>query len=321
MPTVGSVMEFALPISTLFYCFFSTRDSSKRGRAQFPFLRYLVTIFAMFGLYEAIRAIIALVHSDASVAFANAQIIADLQVALGMESLEIHLQAWALQCPWLIVVCNHFYKQSHWTGASIYCIYYYKWKREHFYFFFRWFILSNLLAFVGFVVYPMAPPRLMTHMGIVDTIRSNGGYTKKMLDNPLINNYAAMPSMHFGYSFLYVASYFVSMYWSYTSTELPHPSNAPQCQSPTMSRRAVVVSLLFSYVTFMMFSIMVTGNHFFLDGIAGVVCVSLAYLLSHVTYTSDFRLFSKNSHSQYESKSVPYEGIGSSISLKLLTTL
>ncbi|MBZ4322130.1 bifunctional glycosyltransferase 87/phosphatase PAP2 family protein [Streptomyces huiliensis] len=62
--------------------------------------------------------------------------------------------------------------------------------------------LATLLALVGFWAYPLAPPRLMPGRGFVDT--ANG---PQDLSNPdfgalteLSNQYAAMPSLHIGWS-------------------------------------------------------------------------------------------------------------------------
>lgn len=62
--------------------------------------------------------------------------------------------------------------------------------------------LATLMALVGFWAYPLAPPRLMPGLGYVDT--ANG---PQDLDHPdfgalteLSNQYAAMPSLHIGWS-------------------------------------------------------------------------------------------------------------------------
>lgn len=59
-----------------------------------------------------------------------------------------------------------------------------------------------MLALVGFWLYPLAPPRLMPGLGFIDT-----AHGPQDLTNPdygaltsLTNQYAAMPSLHFGWS-------------------------------------------------------------------------------------------------------------------------
>ncbi|MFF5566575.1 bifunctional glycosyltransferase 87/phosphatase PAP2 family protein [Streptomyces sp. NPDC012623] len=61
---------------------------------------------------------------------------------------------------------------------------------------------ATVLALVGFWFYPLAPPRLMPGLGFIDTVHG-----PQDLTNPdygaltaLTNQYAAMPSLHFGWS-------------------------------------------------------------------------------------------------------------------------
>ena len=61
---------------------------------------------------------------------------------------------------------------------------------------------ATVLALIGFWFYPLAPPRLMPGLGFIDTVHG-----PQDLTNPdygaltaLTNQYAAMPSLHFGWS-------------------------------------------------------------------------------------------------------------------------
>jgi hypothetical protein len=71
----------------------------------------------------------------------------------------------------------------------------YRWARSSLAF-------ATLLALLGFWLYPLAPPRLMPGMGFIDTVHG-----PQDLANPdygamtaVTNQYAAMPSLHFGWS-------------------------------------------------------------------------------------------------------------------------
>ncbi|MCX4822777.1 phosphatase PAP2 family protein [Streptomyces sp. NBC_01142] len=71
----------------------------------------------------------------------------------------------------------------------------YRWARSSLAF-------ATLLALLGFWFYPLAPPRLMPGMGFIDTVHG-----PQDLANPdygamtaVTNQYAAMPSLHFGWS-------------------------------------------------------------------------------------------------------------------------
>ena len=61
--------------------------------------------------------------------------------------------------------------------------------------------LTNLLAFTIFVLYPCMPPRLLPReYGFLDSVGHNNAESVWM-SGKYVNQLAAMPSMHFGYSF------------------------------------------------------------------------------------------------------------------------
>ncbi|MEN8655163.1 bifunctional glycosyltransferase 87/phosphatase PAP2 family protein [Streptomyces sp. 21So2-11] len=61
---------------------------------------------------------------------------------------------------------------------------------------------ATVLALVGFWFYPLAPPRLMEGLGFVDTVHGPQDFAKPDygMMTELTNQYAAMPSLHFGWS-------------------------------------------------------------------------------------------------------------------------
>lgn len=62
--------------------------------------------------------------------------------------------------------------------------------------------LTNLFAFTIFIFYPCMPPRLLPpEYGFLDSVGHNNAQSVWM-KGKYVNSLAAMPSMHFGYSFL-----------------------------------------------------------------------------------------------------------------------
>src|SRR5690606_42108082 len=61
---------------------------------------------------------------------------------------------------------------------------------------------TTLLALVGLWLYPLAPPRLMPHLGIIDTVHGVQDFAQPDYGTltALTNQYAALPSLHFGWS-------------------------------------------------------------------------------------------------------------------------
>jgi hypothetical protein len=115
--------------------------------------------------------------------------------------------------------------------------------------------ITTVLALIGFWLYPLAPPRLMPGLGFIDTL--NG---PQDLDSPefgalteVSNQYAAMPSLHVGWSL-----------WC-----------------------AVVIALLapwlwlrvagFCYPLMTTFVIVGTANHYLLDAVGGAVVVACGF--------------------------------------------
>jgi hypothetical protein len=119
---------------------------------------------------------------------------------------------------------------------------------------------TTVLALVGFFFYPLAPPRLMPGLGIIDTIHGVQDFSKPDYGTltQLANQYAAMPSLHFGWSLwcgLTIA--IVAPRWWMKALGLLHP-------------------------TFTVAAIVATGNHWVLDAVGGAAVVGAGFALTHL---------------------------------------
>jgi hypothetical protein len=65
------------------------------------------------------------------------------------------------------------------------------------------FLVSAIVGLFVYWTYPVAPPRLLAGFGFVDTMQRYSGlsYQAQSL-KPFVNPFAAVPSLHFGWSFL-----------------------------------------------------------------------------------------------------------------------
>jgi hypothetical protein len=108
------------------------------------------------------------------------------------------------------------------------------------------FLISGLIALIGFTMVPLAPPRFMPEFGFTDTIVHAQSYYA--LQNPkIVNQYAAMPSLHFGWDLL------IAIAIGYNA-------------------RARWVRILAVFLPFVMLGgIVLTANHYFLDAAAGAL--------------------------------------------------
>jgi hypothetical protein len=134
---------------------------------------------------------------------------------------------------------------------------------------------TTLLAIVGFSLFPLMPPRLLDKpaaefggaelrdqqglapFGFVDTLQEYGGLwsfdSGTMKD--ISNQYAAMPSLHIG--------------WSVWCALAMWP----------LVKRRWARALLVLYPMATLFCIVVTANHFWLDGMGGLLALGGGYLL------------------------------------------
>jgi hypothetical protein len=152
------------------------------------------------GLLVIYRAIRMVNKTDLRTAFQNAGDVIRFEEWLGLP-FEDNLQGWLLDHPSIIKALNHYYIWFHFPAAIGLLLWLY--FRHHD----RYYVVRNLMAFVTFaalvihLMYPLAPPRMMS--GFVDTMREFGPniYPKNALDGAA-NQIAAMPSLHFGWAMI-----------------------------------------------------------------------------------------------------------------------
>lgn len=117
-------------------------------------------------------------------------------------------------------------------------------------------LLSAFLAIPIYSAFPVTPPRLMGSagypIGVFDTIPAE----VRTKPGALANWYAAVPSYHFGWIALAVAG----VWWTW--------------------KNWLVRSAAAAFGGLMWWAIVVTGNHYFFDMLAGVAMVSLSFYLA-----------------------------------------
>src|SRR5919198_1263101 len=116
------------------------------------------------------------------------------------------------------------------------------------------------LAIPFFLFFPAAPPRLLEGLGIADTVGLDGHDTGSFL-GIRFNPYAALPSLHVGWSLLLAFAVV-----------------------PLVRRRGLRVAVA-AHPILMTLAVVATGNHLFLDIVVGVAVALLAYALAAVRLT------------------------------------
>ena len=115
-------------------------------------------------------------------------------------------------------------------------------------------LVSLAIATVVFVLYPTAPPRLVEGIGIADTVGLTGHDNGSFM-GIRFNPYAAVPSMHVG--------------WSLIAGIYGH-----------RAARSRALRLFFLiHPALMTLTVVATGNHYDFDALAGIAVVGLALLL------------------------------------------
>ncbi|WP_327314697.1 bifunctional glycosyltransferase 87/phosphatase PAP2 family protein [Streptomyces sp. NBC_01235] len=178
--------------------------------------------------------------------------------------LHIDIEHWAnhavVKVDWLRNFFDFYYESFHFVvPLTVLALLY--WRRPVDY---RWARASlgfaTLLALVGFWLYPLAPPRLMPNLGVIDTVHGVQDFSKPDYGTltALTNQYAAMPSLHFGWSLwcgLVIA--IVAPKWWMKALGLLHPF-------------------------FTVSAIVATGNHWVLDAAGGAAVVVGGFGLSYL---------------------------------------
>jgi hypothetical protein len=210
-------------------------------------------LLGLYWLYSTIRWLIA--RNSPYEAFQNAFRIVDLERQLGIFH-ELTIQRWLIEHALGVVhIANEFYTIGYFPILIICSVLLYRFEPERFPIFKLSFMLGLGFALVCFSLFPLAPPRMLSELGFVDTQRVFGSnlYNNKSVLS-FYNPYAAMPSLHFGWALL-VGIMAVGF------------------------KNRIIKLLGVLYPTCMALVIVTTGHHFFMDIVGGAIVVGSAYVL------------------------------------------
>ena len=219
--------------------------------ARWDGVAQLAVVLGAFGAYELARLAM---EPDWARAFANANRIESVEQVLGF-AWEQSLQRAFLAVPDLIAALNLFYFVGHFLFTGIFFVWLYRRSRDGFRSFRDSFLAATALALVIHWLYPTAPPRL-AGVGLEDTLLMFSGIdigspTSSALSNPV----AAVPSLHAAYA-LGVGIGMIRFARSH------------------LVRLAGAL-----YPPLVVLTIVVTGNHFLFDAVAGMLVLGVGFLL------------------------------------------
>jgi hypothetical protein len=205
------------------------------------FAREVCLLFPAALLYFLVRGITA---PRADEALARSERLIDLERALGI-FVERDWQREILQYPSLVDVVNWVYIWAHWPVIASFAIWIWFRDKDGYRTFRNALLISGAIGLVIFALFPIAPPRLVPDWGFVDTVTDRSHSYRVLQPSALTNRYAAMPSLHFGWDLLVGIGL------------------VRYARFPLLRLAGVLLPIA------MFASIVLTGNHFVLDGVAG----------------------------------------------------
>jgi hypothetical protein len=206
-----------------------------------------VTIFAVAYLsYAAVRVI---TEGSAHQAMANAAALFRLESAVGT-AWEPALQRAVLGQPLLLDAAGDVYAFGYWPVILTAGVLLFRFRPEHCYRLRNTFLLSAVVGLVIFALLPVAPPRL-AGVGVVDAITEHAGLYRRLVPASLVNEYAAMPSFHVGWTLVLGIVVLQA------------------------TRRPVLRALAVLMPIAMTLAVVATANHFVADAVAGAAIASV----------------------------------------------
>lgn len=249
-------------------------DATEDWRSRIPgrkvlrdgrILVWWVELAVMAVLYVSYEGIRDLNTGGKFEAFDNAIRVIDLQRMLGF-NWELEIQQWALHHKGLIIASNYFYGSLYVIVTLSVLVWLYRKHADWYPLWRNTLLITTMLGLVGFSLYPLMPPRLLhtirgnSALRFRDTLEmypafwSFGSGTMKTISN----QYAAMPSLHCAWA-LWCTSALVPRLRAWWSR-----------------------SLAVLYTACTVFVVVVSGNHYLLDALAGFTIVAVGYCVSRV---------------------------------------
>ena len=226
-----------LAVAVAAVCFLMPRSSA----TPLQLLREVLVLVPAYLLYSVVRG---LVQGRQPEALMRTMHLIRLERGLGI-FWELDLQHRIVDIRALETFANWTYLLGMWPVIVLVAIWLFFRHRDSYPLYRNAFLISGAIGLVIYATLPVAPPRYMDGWGFIDTVGSGtAAYSLPDL-SILVNQYAAVPSLHFGWVFLSGIAMFR--------------------ETPSMAAKLLGVFMPLA----MLFSIVATGNHFFLDAVAG----------------------------------------------------
>ncbi len=256
----------------------ATAATRIEARSRLRWWREVLYVAAFYGIYSAVRNIFGSAggvgRAAVDIAFNHAKAVIAIQDAIGLW-FEPELQDWYLDLPANggIRIWNIYYGTAHFVVTVVALVWMFRRQPERYPVWRNTLAAMTALALIGFASFSLMPPRLLDDTSVygacrgaekachgyqvTDTLAVYGGLWS--FDSGAMaqvsNQYAAMPSMHTGWS-----TWCAIVLWP-------------------LVRRRWVRALVVAYPVATVFCILVTGNHYWLDAVGGLVALGAGWLI------------------------------------------
>ncbi|MGC9665870.1 phosphatase PAP2 family protein [Planosporangium sp. 12N6] len=216
-------------------------------------VRELVLVATLFTAYKLGRAA---VDDRVATAFHNARAAWGLERWLHLPS-ERSVQALLLDSDVLVHGANIFYAYVHFPATAAFLLWMYLRRPAHYRWARRSLAVLTAAAFVIHVLVPLAPPRMLAGISMIDTgaVYGPAVYGPPQTDE-LANQYAALPSLHVGWALMVAIGIIVTTRHRWRWCWLAHPAVT----------LVVVVG---------------TANHYWVDAIVATALLAVTLSLPH----------------------------------------
>src|SRR5215211_4493425 len=218
-------------------------------RGYRDFARQLMIWIGFVLAYQLARGV---ADRDPPEAIRNGLAVIDLQERLG-GLWEVSLQGALLSSDFLMTLTSWTYWLSQFAVLGLALLFVYVRRNDAFLRFRNTILAANVIGLAGYIAFPTAPPRMFGEFGFVDVLAqfsslNHGSAVVELASNP----YAAMPSLHAADALIVGITMAV------------------------LVRHRIFKVLWLAWPAWVAFCVMATGNHFWLDIVAGAAVAALA---------------------------------------------
>ncbi|MEU6594678.1 phosphatase PAP2 family protein [Streptomyces sp. NPDC046881] len=228
-------------------------DTEPEAPARPPLIREFLLVAGLFLVYKLGRR---LATGHTGEAYRNARRVWHLERTAHLPH-ETAVQSALLHGDTLVHAANTYYATVHFPATLAFLVWLYLRRPAHYVWARRVLAVLTSAALVLPFTFPLAPPRMLTATGLVDTGRVYGPsvYGPPSSDH-LSNQFAAMPSLHFGWALMLAIGLIAATRSRWRWLWLLHP----------------LITLLV---------IVGTANHYWLDAIVAAAMLGLALAALH----------------------------------------